>query len=188
VTAIDQAFESARQGDRQAFGDWMGRVERPIRASLARFARAVDVEAVVQETLLRMWTLACDPGRELTGENASLRFALGVARNLARAEARRFAREDRVDPHELPEVPVEPEPVPSPGLRAAIEDCWRRLAGRPGDALRLRVSLGAGMSDQELAPFLGMTLNTFLQNVVRARRRLADCLRGRGVDLREVLR
>ena len=30
----------------------MGRVERPIRFSLRAFARAVDVEGVVQETLL----------------------------------------------------------------------------------------------------------------------------------------
>lgn len=188
MTAIDQAFEAARTGDTRAFGEWMGRVERPIRASLSRFARAVDVEAVVQETLLRMWTLARDPERELTGDNASLRFALAVARNLASAEARRFGREDRVDPHELPEIPVEPAPVPSPSLRAAIDDCWRRLTGRAFDALRVRVSAGPAMADRELAAMVGMTLNTFLQNVVRARRQMSDCLRGHGVDLREVLR
>ena len=37
--------------------------------------------------------------------------------------------------------------------------------------------------DRSLAERVGMKLNTFLQNVTRARRLLADCLRRRGVDL-----
>ena len=38
---------------------------------------------------------------------------------------------------------------------------------------------------QELAERVGMKLNTFLQNVTRARRLLADCLRRLGVELDE---
>ncbi len=37
------------------------------------------------------------------------------------------------------------------------------------------------MPDRSLAEALGMRLNTFLQNVARARRLLADCLREAGV-------
>jgi hypothetical protein len=33
-----------------------------------------------------------------------------------------------------------------------------------------------------------MTLNTFLQNIVRARQQLAKCLSARGVDLQEIAR
>jgi DNA-directed RNA polymerase specialized sigma24 family protein len=187
MSAVDRAFERARTGDARAFGEWRGRVERPIRAALGRFALAVDVESVVQETLLRMWLLARDPGRTLAGEDASLRFALGMARNLARAEARRFGREDRIDPHELQEPAVDPEPVASPSLRRAIEECLVRIAGRPARALRARLTQGALLADATLAQVLGMSLNTFLQNVVRARRQMRECLEGKGVDLREAL-
>ena len=101
----------------------MGCVERPIRVSLQPYVRSVDVEGVVQETLTRMWILTRDPGgRVLTGENASLRFAIVLARNLARNEARRNGREDRLPPEDVPEVPVEPAAMPEPSLRKAIED------------------------------------------------------------------
>src|SRR5262249_951801 len=93
VTDVDELFTAARRGNRAAFRLWVGRVERPMRASLHPFALSVDVEGVVQEALLRMWVLASDTeGRELTGENASLRFAIGLARNIARNEARRNGR------------------------------------------------------------------------------------------------
>ena len=131
MTVIDLAFGRVCGGDREAFAEWMGRAERPIRASLRPFARAVDVESVVQETLLRMWVFAQDRGLELTGENASLRFAIGIARNVARSEARRLQRQRFLPPEDLPEVPVDPDPVPDPRLRALIRECLKRLAGKP---------------------------------------------------------
>ena len=48
MTEIDQLWARALTGDRKAFGDWAGRVERPVRRSLWRFARAIDVETVMQ--------------------------------------------------------------------------------------------------------------------------------------------
>src|SRR5262245_59510257 len=98
----------------------MGRVERPVRLSLRAFARAVDVEGVVQETLLRMWMFAQDRERELTGENASLRFAIGMARNIARNEARRLGRERLLPPEDMPEIPTLPEPASDPRLAQVI--------------------------------------------------------------------
>ena len=41
MTEIDLLWEQACTGDPLAFGDWMGRVERPVLHSLRRFARAV---------------------------------------------------------------------------------------------------------------------------------------------------
>jgi DNA-directed RNA polymerase specialized sigma24 family protein len=38
------------------FALWMSQSEHPIRMSLRRFAAAVDVESVVQETFLRVWS------------------------------------------------------------------------------------------------------------------------------------
>jgi RNA polymerase sigma-70 factor (ECF subfamily) len=187
VTEIDLAFARARGGDERGFAKWVGRVERPIRASLEPYARAVDVEGVVQETLLRMWVLARDGDRELTGENASLRFAIGMARNIARNEARRLKREVHLPEGEPPEFPVPPDPPPDPGLRRAIVECLQELAGQPRRALHAVLEHGHRLANHALAAMLGMTPNTFLQNVTRARRQVAACLEGKGLDLKEIL-
>ncbi len=186
MSEVDALFARMRRGDVDAFAGWMGSVELPIRLSLRRYASAVDVESIVQETLMRMWILAQDGRRELPGENASLRFALGMARNLARAEARRFGREAHL-PGEDPEFVVKPDPPPDPALRRAILDCIAQVAGRPRHALLARIA-GAGLiPDRDLARRVGMTLNTFLQNIVRARKQIQGCLEGKGIRLSEEL-
>ena len=186
MTRIDTLFARMRRGDERAFAEWMGSVELPIRFSLRRYARAVDAESIVQETLMRMWILARDGARELAGENASLRFALGMARNLARAEARRLGREVHLPVREGPEIAVEPDVPPDPALRRAILDCLAELAGRRHRALMARIAAAGLIPDRDLARRVGMTLNTFLQNIVRARRQMLGCLEGRGIPLREV--
>jgi DNA-directed RNA polymerase specialized sigma24 family protein len=186
-TPLDLLFQGAAAGDERAFEAWLVQVEFSIRRSLFSFARAVDVESVVQETFLRMWEYARDPGKELHGRNASLRFALGMARNLARNEARRFEREALLPTGELPDIPVEPDPSPDPALARLIRLCLDRLPGRPRHALEARIEEGHRQDDRTLAGRLGMTLNTFLQNVVRGRRQLAACLEENGAPLDEVL-
>jgi DNA-directed RNA polymerase specialized sigma24 family protein len=184
---VDALFRRVCDGDREAFAEWMGAVEAPIRRLLARYARAIDVEAVLQETLLRMWAYAQDRGhRELVGEAASLRFAIGMARNIARSEARRLGRITFLPPDDLPEVAVPPEPPPDPVLRRAIVECLARLKGKPMVALQTRLR-AAALPDRDLALRVNMTLNTFLQNIVRARKAVAECLREKGVALEEVM-
>ncbi len=186
MTEADALFARVRSGDRAAFAEWAGRIERPLRASLWRFARAVDLEVVLQETLLRMWLLATRTGRDLEGENASLRLALAVARNVAREELRRAKQGSRVPLEGLentPEVVVEPAPGPDPGLTRAIRECFERIPARPRAALLMRIEQGLVRPDRELAQELGLKLNTFLQHIVRARRSMADCLGRKGVEL-----
>lgn len=165
---------------------WMGLVESPIRSSLHRFARYVDVEGVVQEALLRMWVLAPQRGRQLVGTNASLRFAIQLARNVAREEGR------RVGPRPVPpfpdDEPVPPAPTPDPGLRRVVQDCLAALPPQPLKAIRQRLQFGDQLKDTELARRARMTLNTFLQNVTRARRLLRGCLEKRDPLLRGSLR
>ena len=45
-------------GDPRAFGSWMSGAEPRVRDSLRSFAQVIDVEAVLQETLLRTWQVA----------------------------------------------------------------------------------------------------------------------------------
>ena len=187
ASEIDMLYARVRMGDQPAFARWMGRVERPIRMNLARFARAVDVEAIVQETLLRMWVIATRHLRELEGENASLRFAIGLARNLARSEARRIGRLRFLPPEDLPDVAEDPPPTPDPGLAAAIRDCMGRLTAKLREVLQARIARGGLQHDREIAGGLNMKPNTFLQNVVRARQQMRKCLEGKGVPLREIV-
>jgi DNA-directed RNA polymerase specialized sigma24 family protein len=185
---LEELFRLARLGDRGAFAQWMGMIEIPLRRSLHRFARAVDVEAVVQETLLRMWLVAMDPQRALEGSYASLKYAFAVGRIVALEEMRRY-RQDRFVELEvldgLPEGRIDPDP-PDPALARKIRECMERLPRRPHEALCARVHNGH-LSDRQLAATLRMKANTFFQNIVRARRLLRECLARRGVRLEGIL-
>jgi DNA-directed RNA polymerase specialized sigma24 family protein len=185
---LDSLFLLARSGEPDAFAEWMGMVEIPIRRSLRRFVRAVDIETAVQETLARMWLVASDPERVLEGRNASLKFAFRVARNVALEEIRRYRHDRFVDLDELQDLPegsLDPHPC-DPALARAIAECLESLPDQPRKALTARLDNDC-LPDRALAEHLRMKLNTFLQNIVRARRSLEKCLEGRGVRLEEVL-
>ena len=184
----DELFLLACWGRPDAYAEWMGMVEIPLRRSLQRFARAVDVEVVMQETFMRMWLVANDRQRILEGTNASLKFAFRVARNVALEEIRRRRLDRLVDLEhleDLPEGSYDPEPR-DPALARAIADCFRRLPDKPRRALGARLE-GDCLPDRVLAERLRMRLNTYLQNIVRARRAMERCLEGRGVRLKEAL-
>lgn len=179
-------------GDAGAFARWLAGAEPAIRGSLRAFAAQVDVEAVLQETLLRAWQVAprlAPDGRA----NALLRFAVRAARNLALDEARRAGRAAPRDEEELHRLldglaAGGPAELPDPLLRRLIAACRERLPHRPRAALEARLAAGGTEPDPALAARAGMRLNTFLQNVGRARRALAECLRRSGVELEEVWR
>ncbi len=185
--SLDNLFSASRSGDRDAFAQWMARMEIPLRRALSRFARHVDVEVAVQETFLRMWVLANDSTRSLQGENASARFAFVVARNVAFEEMRRTKAGQSVNLDELenfPEGRIEPH-LPDPALQKVIFHCIESLPRQPRNALQARTGEGQ-LPDRQLAEKLRMRLNTFLQNVVRARRLVRECLEKHGVRLEEV--
>jgi len=183
MTEIDQLFRQTQGGRQQAFASWVRLCEMPLRKRLRSFARTVDVEAVLQEGLLRMWRLA--PTLELEGPNASLRLALTIVHRLAIAETRRLKRMSPADLEDLDTDPagrVEPAPPSDPALRKAIEFCVKKLPRRPREALLARLK---DSDDRTLAGELNMRPNTFRQNIVRARRLLKKCLEGKGVRLEE---
>jgi DNA-directed RNA polymerase specialized sigma24 family protein len=184
VTDGDVHLAAIVAGDAPAFGRWMAGAEPRVRASLRAFARAVDVEAVVQETLLRAWQVA--PRHVPDGRPDSLlRLAIRIGRNLAISEARR-TRAAPSEPDDLDAALAAAAPTPTapdPLLRAAIAACHDQLPAQPRAALAARLTSAGGHDDAQLAAGLRMRLNTFLQNVGRARRLIAACLARRGVAI-----
>lgn len=186
MTDLDVHLPAIRAGDAAAFGRWLAGAEPPLRASLRGLAAHVDAEAVLQEALLRVWQVAprCLPdGRP----NALVRLGVRIARNLALDELRR-ARVVPTESAALERALAADEPAPAapdPLLRRAIDDCRRALPKQPAAALTARLESAGGEADPTLAARLGMRLNTFLQNVARARKLLAACLARHGVELPE---
>ena len=180
---LDGELPAIVAGDTGAFARWVAGAEPHLRASLRPFAATVDAEPILQEALLRIWHVAArhvPDGRP----DSLLRFAIRIAKNLAIDEVRR----PRAEPLDDDEAPAMPGPALSdPLLRRAIRECREKLRGKLAAVLEARLASAGAEPDRALAAKLGMRLNTFLQNVGRARRGLAECLKRRGVDLDEVL-
>jgi DNA-directed RNA polymerase specialized sigma24 family protein len=175
---LDRHLTAIQGGDPDAFERWVAAAEATVRLGLRSFATAVDTEAVLQETLLRVWQVAprfVPDGRP----NGLVRLAVRISRNLAVSERRRLRTSAPVEdpPADVPLVPGDPL------LRRLIQLCREKLRGRPAQALEARLASGGTEPDEHLAARLSMRLNAFLQNVTRARRQLADCLQRQGVDL-----
>lgn len=125
-------------GDPDAFGRWVASCEQRLRASLTSFAPHVDTEAVVQESLLRVWQVApkfTPDGRS----NSLLRFAIRVARNCAVGEVRRM-RVPRDKAMALLQVGEQAQAAfePDPRLREIILLCREKLPARPAQVLTNR--------------------------------------------------
>ena len=179
---LDLHLSAIVAGDLDAFALWVADAEPRLRASLRGFALTVDTEAVLQETLLRVWQVAarCEGDGRPDG---LLRLAQRIARNLAISEARR-RRPDFLPPEEVPDPGGEdPAPHEAGLLERWIAECRRRLSRQPARAFDARLEAAGAVADRDLAERLGMKLDTFLRNVSRARSAMAECLRRKGVDL-----
>jgi len=187
---LDEYLSGIVNRDQSAFARWMSHAEPPLRASLRSFAARVDTEAVLQETLIRVWETAPRVERDKK-PNSLLRYSYRIAKNLAISEVRR-ARSNPVEAEVMErqlneasgsEVPEPPDPM----LRRVIQACRDKLPPKPRQALDQRLSSSGGKSDTDLAAELSMTKNTFLQNFTRARKLLAQCLSENGVSLEGAL-
>jgi DNA-directed RNA polymerase specialized sigma24 family protein len=177
---LDRYLPDIVAGDTTAFGRWFAGAEPRLRASLSSVAADVDAEAVLQECLLRIWQVAprfVPDGRE----DGLVRLAIRIARNLAISELRRRRIVPSLAAETVPDDSGMPS-APDPLLRRVIALCRDKLPSKPAAALAARLE-GAWQPDLELAATLGMKLNTFLQNVGRARKLLAQCLAAHGVDV-----
>lgn len=184
---LDVHLAAIRSGDPDAFGRWMAGAEATLRDSLRSFAAVVDVEAVLQEALLRTWQIA--PRVQPDGRpNSLLRVGIRIGRNLAVSERRKTrtvpSDDDALDDAMTAGQATDPAPAPpDPALRQAIAECAGALPPQPARALHARLESAGAQDDDALAAALGMRKNTFLQNFTRARKLVAECLERRGIDL-----
>lgn len=183
VVDLDQHLAAIAGGDPDAFGVWAAAAEPELRRVLRRFGAVADVEAVLQEALLRVWQVA--PRLEGDGQaNGLLRFCARTATHLALDMARRHRVDSSVIARLAEDLEEAFEPCDAdPALAEAVRACRERLGGRPRQALDARLADGGAAPDSALAETLGMKPNTFAQNLARARRLMAHCLRARGVSL-----
>lgn len=181
---LDRLLVAIRNGDGDAFTEWARAATPRLAGRLRPFASRIDTDMIVQETLLRVWTHAggfVPDGRR----NALLRFAFRTARNLAIDELRRTRREPQPieDVERLTHVVDESASgQPDPALRRILAAGMAKLPPRPRAALGARLGRRGALPDSVLAAQSGMRLNTFVQNVVRARRLLAAHLAACGAD------
>lgn len=168
-------------GNTRAFARWLAGAESPIRASLRRFAAHVDTEALLQETLLRVWLAA--PSVHTDGRaNSLLRLGVTIAKRLALSEVRK-RRHISLGEVGDSEPPFTEPRLPDPLLRRHLEQCFGKLPPKPARALELRILARGGEPDEVLAGRAGMKLNTFLKNVGRARSFVAACLAEHGIEV-----
>jgi RNA polymerase sigma-70 factor (ECF subfamily) len=180
---LDIHLPSIANRDMRAFARWMAGAEERVRLSLYSFARTVDVESVVQDTMLRVWQVA--PRFEPDGKpNGLLRLAIRIAGNLAISEVRRM----RARPVEQEEIAQFAEAnaantTVDPLLRKTIRECAESLPAKPRQVFMAGMGARGGRRDRELAQGLGMKKNTFLKNFGRARQFLIECLEEHGVKV-----
>jgi RNA polymerase sigma-70 factor (ECF subfamily) len=172
VTTDGELIQRAATGDRRAFEDLYRRYARPVFGlALRRLGDRGRAEDAVQETFASIWRSASSYRPE-RGPGAPWLYA--VARNaiVDRTRAR----------SETPaEVPDEAAPEPGPPERA--EQSWvswrvhralEELPEREREVIAL--AYWSGLSQSEVAEFLGVPLGTVKTRTRAALARLADLL------------
>ncbi len=86
----DELVRRARKGDREAFGELVGRYQRPLMAKALRYTRQLeDADDLVQETFLRAW----DKLGSFRDETRFGGWLFRILGNLAADRGRRSGRE-----------------------------------------------------------------------------------------------
>ena len=183
-------FVAIARRDQDVFGHWLKQHEIPLRLALRRFADLVDVEVVVQETAIVVWERAATIVPD--GRRGFLwRWAVTVALNKARNEARRSAR---IGPNVTSQIeeklldPTSVRPRPDQMFIARLNRCRAQLPDTLGRALAVRIEDNGQRSDRELAASIGVSFDAFRQSLARGRKALRQCLSTFGIDLTEYAR
>ena len=168
--------------DLEVFSGWFARCEIPLKTSLRSFQSFVDVEAVVQDTAIKVW-LEASRIRPDGRSGFLLRWARTVALNAARNAARRHGRQASMPDRE--EIAGDVRPMSDVFLRTRVQRCLERLAVPQQLAFRARLDDRGSRTDRELAASIGMSFDAFRQSMTRGRKALVACLRSFRIDVME---
>jgi RNA polymerase sigma-70 factor, ECF subfamily len=162
------------EGDRDAFEQLYKRYARPVFGlALRRLGDRFRAEDAVQETFTSVWRSARTyrPDRGAGGT-----WLYAVARN-AIADRARARQEPAADPPDLPST--------EPGPSEQTEDSWVswRVHGAVSELpeqerVLLELAYWSGLSQSEVAEYLGIPLGTVKTRTRAALARLADVLEG----------
>ncbi len=162
------------EGDRDAFEQLYKRYARPVFGlALRRLGDRFRAEDAVQETFTSVWRSARTyrPDRGAGGT-----WLYAVARN-AIADRARARQEPAADPPDLPST--------EPGPSEQTEDSWvswrvhRAVSELPEhERVLLELAYWSGLSQSEVADYLGIPLGTVKTRTRAALARLADVLEG----------
>lgn len=178
-------LQAIAERDLEAFSRWFARCEIHLRTSLRSFEQFVDVEAVVQDTVIKVWE---DPLRIRPDGRPGflLRWARTVALNAARNAARRQGHHAAMPADD--DVAGDVRPMSDVFLRTRVQECFGRLPVPQQRAFRARVADAGSRTDRQLAASIDMSFDAFRQTLTRGRRALVACLRSFNIDVMEYIR
>lgn len=162
----------ALEMDEETFRGFYERTARALRRYLVRVADPREADDLLQETYYRF--LRARAVHESEAHRRSALFA--IATNLARDRHRR-RRADPIASANRGDEAATALAAPSPAQpKVEVADALRRLA--PRDRGMLWLAYAQGWSHAEIAGALGLKCASIKPMLFRARRRLADVLRG----------
>jgi RNA polymerase sigma-70 factor (ECF subfamily) len=164
-------------GDRLAYAQLVDRhLDRTVAIAQRVLGRRADAEDVAQETFLRVWTQA---GRWEPGHGRVATWLYRITLNLCIDQKRRPAAaqlDDAFDPPD-PADPVD-ERIARAQAEAAVTRAVAALPDRQRDAVALTYQ--GGLSNQDAATAMGVSVGSLESLLVRARRTLRTALGGHG--------
>ena len=168
----DELVRRARKGDREAYGELVGRYQRPLMAKALRYTRHIeDADDLVQETFLRAW----DKLGSFRDETRFGGWLFRILGNLAADRGRRSGREvsggDELAAARPSELKGPDETLLQQEVVARVQEALRAIPeGRKKEVFLMRFV--EGLPINEIADKLGVHSGTVKVHLFRLTRDL----------------
>ena len=170
---LPRIAEASHPMDEEAFRAFYDRTARQVWAYLARITNDTQLaDDLLQEAYYRFYRARATYEDESHRRNSLFR----IATNLARHSGRRARRGRLVELPEEDELPVDGETADRAARRTDVHRALARL--RPSQRMMLWLAYAQGSSHDEIAEVLGVTRASVKALLFRARRKMAQLLRG----------
>ena len=168
----DELVRRARKGDREAYGELVGRYQRPLMAKALRYTRHIeDADDLVQETFLRAW----DKLGSFRDETRFGGWLFRILGNLAADRGRRSGREvsggDELAAAQPSELKGPDEQLLQQEVVARVQEALKTIPeGRKQEVFLMRFV--EGLPIHEIADKLGVHSGTVKVHLFRLTRDL----------------